>query len=61
MKEDEFLEEVKAAIKSLFKDVIKSLVADIKDHIDWTQLSFEEEENVQTDIDIAEQLLKRFK
>lgn len=53
MKEDELLEEV--------KDVIKSLVADIKDHIDWTQLSFEEEENVQTDVDIAEQLLKRLK
>lgn len=53
MKEDELLEEI--------KDAIKSLVADIKDHIDWTQLSFEEEENVQTDIDIAEQLLKRFK
>ena len=53
MKEDELLEEV--------KDVIKSLVADIKDHIDWTQLSFEEEENVQTDMDIAEQLLERFK
>lgn len=53
MKEDELLEEV--------KDVIKSLVADIKEHIDWTRLSFEEEENVQTDIDIAEQLLKRLK
>lgn len=53
MKEDELLEEV--------KDVIKSLVADIKDHIDWTQLSFEEEENVQTDMDIAEHLLKRLK
>lgn len=53
MKEDELLEEV--------KDVIKSLVADIKDHIDWTQLSFEEEETVQTDVDIAEQLLKRLK
>ena len=53
MKEVELLEEV--------KDVIKSLVADIKDHIDWTRLSFEEEENVQTDIDIAERLLKRLK
>lgn len=53
MKEDELSEEV--------KDVIKSLVADIKDHIDWTQLSFEEEENVQTDMDIAEQLLKKLK
>lgn len=53
MKEDELLEEV--------KDVIKSLVADIKDHIDWTQLSFEEEENVQTDMNIAEQLLKKLK
>lgn len=53
MKEDKLLEEV--------KDVIKSLVADIKDHIDWTQLSFEEEENVQTDMDIAEQLLKKLK
>lgn len=53
MKEDELLEEV--------KDVIKSLVADIKDHIDWTQLSFEEEENVQTDMDIAEQPLKKLK
>lgn len=53
MKEDELLEEV--------KDVIKSLVADIKDHIDWTQLSLEEEENVQTDMDIAEQLLKKLK
>lgn len=53
MKEDELLEEV--------KDVIKLLITDIKDHIDWTQLSFEEEENVQTDIDIAERLSKRFK
>lgn len=53
MKEDELLEEV--------KDVIKALVTDIKDHIDCTQLSFEDKDNVQTDMDIAERLLKRLK
>ena len=38
------------------KEIIKSLLS-LKSKIDWSNLTFEEQEDLQTDIDIAERFL----
>ena len=41
------------------KEIIRDLLKSLKSKIDWTELTFEEQEDVQTDIDIAERFLDK--